>query len=205
MIKLIIYFFLNFFLFISIQADNVTVGTLKNRLKQIDDSYMCFIQKINTSEDDIKEINRGELWIKRPNLFHCHMFDPEESFLISDGITIWFYVPVIKQVTAYNFQKVIDNNILFKLLFDDDISQWNDYCVIQQNDLFYLNPIFLKNINSSRYKIKINDHGILNQFSIFESNTKQINCYLFNQRIESIDINKFRFVISEDIQFDDQR
>ena len=42
----------------------------------------------------------GELWVKRPNLFNWHMTSPDESVLVSDGQTLWFYNPFVEQVTA---------------------------------------------------------------------------------------------------------
>lgn len=205
MIKLIIYFFLNFFLFTFIKADIVSVNILKNRLKQIDNFYICFVQKVDTIDNNIKEINHGELWIKKPNLFHCHIFDPEESFLISDGKTIWFYVPIIKQVTAYNLKNSIIDNIFLKLLLNHDVYKWNDYDIIQKEDCFYINPNFFEYCDCKKYKIKINDKGIISQFCIFEPNRPEINYHLYNQQVGSIDISKFQFIISEDIQLDDQR
>lgn len=38
--------------------------------------------------------------MKRPNLFNWHMTSPDESVLVSDGQTLWFYNPFVEQVTA---------------------------------------------------------------------------------------------------------
>lgn len=206
MLKKLIYFFLNSFLFASVQSDITTIHVLKNRLNKIDNTHLLFTQQIKTSNDNIIEINKGELWIKQPNLFHCHIFDPIESFLISDGSTVWFYVPNIKQVTAYNLKTNIIDNIFLKLLFHDNILKWYKYDIIQKKDWFYLTPFHFNHTYSKKYQIKINDRGIIEQFNIIESHGQCISFYLFKQHITAIDMNKFQFIIdNKDIQLDDQR
>ncbi|MCC3263291.1 outer membrane lipoprotein chaperone LolA, partial [Paenibacillus polymyxa] len=43
---------------------------------------------------------QGDLWVKRQNLFNWHMPQPDESVLVSDGKTLWFYNPFVEQATA---------------------------------------------------------------------------------------------------------
>lgn len=43
---------------------------------------------------------QGDLWVKRPNLFNWHMTQPDESILVSDGKTLWFYNPFVEQATV---------------------------------------------------------------------------------------------------------
>lgn len=205
-IKLLIYFFLNIFIFIPIKANIDSTYILQHRLKQIDDFYVCFVQKIYTTNRDFEKISRGELWIKKPNLFHCRIYDPEESLLISDGTTIWFYTPRLNQVTAYKLNTRIVNIDFLKLLLYSSTSIWHTYRITQEQDWFYLKPILSKEKYHKQYQIKINNHGIISNFNIIESSgTQYISYYLFNQCNKSIDINKFQFSIPADTQIDDQR
>ncbi len=48
---------------------------------------------------------RGDLWVKRPNLFNWHMTQPDESVLVSDGKTLWFYNPFVEQATATSAER----------------------------------------------------------------------------------------------------
>lgn len=206
MTKQLIYFFFSFFLFIPItllKADTLCI--LQNRIKQIDNFYACFVQNISNSDGTIIESGKGKLWIKKPNLFHLHIIKPEEIHLISDGITLWFYTPTIKQVTAYCLKKNIINNIFLKLLCNDDISEYKKYSITQHQDWFYLKPILNNDLNLKEFKININNCGIINQFAIAESNNQYIGYNLSNQNTYPININQFSFIIPKDVLFDDQR
>lgn len=207
-IKLFFYVsFFNIFLlgFTKIYADS-SYQNLKNRLNQITDLYAYIIQKTNSLEKSTEiEVARGELWIKRPNLFHWHLINPEENFLISNGKNVWFYVPRLKQVTIYCLKNKIIDNIFYRLLFNNKSYIWSDYFIKQKDDWFYLKPILGNYDNIKKIGIKINNYGIIKQISIFEKNGQIINFYLSNQNFISNNINKFIFIVSDDIQVDDQR
>lgn len=178
---------------------------LKNRLNLVNNFYVHFVQKISFSDKKEIEIIRGELWIKQPNLFHWHVIEPQESFLISDGETLWFYIPLIHQVTAYYLKNVVAKNIFLKLLFIKDANIWNDYIITQKKDWFYLKPVYCDENSIKEFKIKITDCGIIDRFNIVKNNNQNIDYYLFNPCINTINIDKFCFVLSKDIQLDDQR
>lgn len=200
----LIYFWVFFFSFAA-EADVIASCDLKNRLNQINSFYTRFIQKINISHENTIELSQGELWVKYPNLFHWHITSPEENFLISDGDTLWFYVPIIKQVTAYCLNNNNFDNILFKLLFNHDCYEWNYYDVSQKNNWFDLKPILNNIQHLKEYRIEISNCGIITQFSVIEKDGQQIDYYFFNQHHGSVSAEKFHFTISEDIQLDDQR
>ncbi|URJ28373.1 outer membrane lipoprotein chaperone LolA [Candidatus Blochmannia vicinus (nom. nud.)] len=195
--------FLSVVIIISAISDDTSVITLRDRLKKINYFYARFTQKVINANDNILLEGYGELWIKRPNLFNWHMISPEENFLISDGKTLWFYVPFIKQVTAYWLQNFSDN-IFFMLFSDNNIHKWDNYNVIQRGDFFYLIPI-RDNCNLQECRVKITNCGTIEQFSIFEKKDQYIDYYLLDQNNNTIDIKNFSFNFSEDIQLDEQR
>lgn len=201
----IIYCFI-YFLFVPIKllGDDV-LSIFQNRMKKIDNFHAHFVQKISSIDGNLIESGCGELWIKKPNLFHYHMFSPEENFLISDGKTLWFYVPIIKQVTAYCLQNSIYNNVILKLLFDFSSSEDKEYNVTQKKNWFYLQPTVYNSYNLKECKIKITDQGVMDHFIIIESNGQCIDYCLSIKHDKCIDINKFSFIVSENIQLDDQR
>ncbi|URJ25524.1 outer membrane lipoprotein chaperone LolA [Blochmannia endosymbiont of Camponotus sp.] len=204
MMQQIIYaVFLSVIVVTTVIADDASVFVLQNRLKKINNLYVHFIQKVINSDNDMVLECRGELWIKRPNLFNWHMISPEENFLISDGKTLWFYIPSIKQVTAYRLRNFSDN-IFFMLFSSNNIYEWNEYTVSQQGDFFYLIPIS-NNFNLKECRIKITDRGTIEKFSFFEEKGQHVDYYLLDQNNNDIDIGKFYFIPSKDIQLDDQR
>ncbi|URJ31102.1 outer membrane lipoprotein chaperone LolA [Blochmannia endosymbiont of Camponotus sp.] len=204
MINQVIYaVFLSIIIMMPAISDDTSVITLRNRLKKINDFYARFTQKVISANNDILLEAYGELWVKRPNLFHWHMISPEENFLISDGKTLWFYIPFIKQVTAYWLQNFSDN-IFFMLFSDNNAYKWDNYNVIQQGEFFYLIPI-RDNCNLQEFRVKITDCGTIEQFSVFEKKDQYVDYYLLDQNNNTIDIKKFYFDVSKDIQLDEQR
>lgn len=188
---------------ISAVADDTAVVTLRNRLKKINDFYARFTQQVINANNGILLQSHGELWIKRPNLFNWHMISPEENFLVSDGKTLWFYIPLIKQVTAYWLHNFSDN-IFFMLFSDNNVHKWDDYNVSQKEDFFYLIPVH-DNCNLQECRVEITDCGTIRQFSIFEKKDQYVDYYLLDQNNNTIDVRKFYFTISEEIQLDEQR
>lgn len=200
---LICVFFINIFIVNIVISNEIPAIILQDRLNKINNLYVHFIQKINDINNNILEEYQGELWIKRPNLFYWHMMYPEENFLICDGRTLWFYIPVIKQVTVYCAKNIFDN-IFWMLFVNDDTSLWCNYNVFQQGDYFFLKPIY-NSTNMKECKIKITDYGIIEQFSIIEPNGEYIDYYLSKHNNNEINISKFAFEIPDGIQLDDQR
>lgn len=204
--KQIIYFFLSILIFSSTRLfGHDELRILQNRIKQVDNFYSYFVQKINNIDGKTIELGTGELWIKKPNLFHCHMLTPEEVFLISDGNTCWFYVPDIKQVTAHCLKKIITDNIFLRLLLNDNFSEYKHYNIIQKDNWFYLQSISVDHTQLKECHIKITDRGIIDQFIIIEPNGQSIDYYLSRQNTKSINLNKFYFSVPKNVHLDDQR
>lgn len=204
MIKSLIYIFLiNIYMSHFVIGDSESFVILKNRLNKINNLYVHFIQKYSTSNGEILEKCQGEFWMKRPNLFYWHMIFPEESFLIFDGQILWFYIPVINQVTIYSAES-ITNSIFWMLFFNDNKLMQCSYNIFQKEDNFFLKPVY-NNIDMREYDIKITDCGMLQQFSVIEYYGDRISCYLSQHDSSDIDISKFSFKLSKDIQIDDQR
>lgn len=202
MIKKILYIYLvNFFVIFFVIADD-TIVVLQNRLDKINNLYVHFLQQISNFDGKLIEEFQGDLWIKRPNLFYWHVKYPEENFLISDGTTLWFYIPSIQQVTAYCTTSISDN--IFWMLFFGEKTSWNNYNIYQQEDWFFLKPIY-DNTDIKECKIRITDCGIPEQFSFIEFHGECINYYLSQQNNKEIKISQFFFKKPKSVQLDDQR
>ncbi len=73
---------------------------LKSRLDKVSSFHASFTQKVTDGSGNAVQDGQGDLWVKRPNLFNWHMTQPDESVLVSDGKTLWFYNPFVEQATA---------------------------------------------------------------------------------------------------------
>ncbi|ADV33781.1 outer membrane lipocarrier protein LolA [Candidatus Blochmanniella vafra str. BVAF] len=205
--KLIVHICFSMFMLQSIQTQVISSSSvLQNRLNLVNKFYVNFIQKVYffDYEENI-EIARGELWVKRPNLFRWHFTDPEEFVLVSDGQTVWFYVPKLKQVVAYCLKNQIAGNIFLELLFSSNLFVYQNYIILQKEDWFYLKSMHDNSLHIKECAIQINKDGVINQINVEEENGQRVNYYLSNQCVNFIDKDKFNFFISKDMQLDDQR
>ncbi|BGI51152.1 MAG: outer membrane lipoprotein chaperone LolA [Arsenophonus endosymbiont of Ceratovacuna japonica] len=176
---------------------------LEMRLNKINNFKANFTQKIIDINGDIIQKSKGQLWIKRPNLFSWHMISPDENWLISNGNNIWFYNPLIKQVTITLLNKIITDTP-FILITHNNPKDWKKYKITQNGNYFLLTKIKNKD-NLKYFSIIINNDGNIIQFTIVEKNGQINKYYIKKQQNNKIDNNKFKFIIPQGVTIDDQR
>jgi len=99
-----------------------------------------FIQKIFSESGELLQQGAGKLAMSKPNLVNWQTTEPSETFLISDGDTLWSYDPFIDQATAYSVAKSINNTPIL-LLTSNDETLWQQYSVHQSADNFVITPL----------------------------------------------------------------
>jgi len=99
-----------------------------------------FTQKIFSESGQLLQQGAGNLAISKPNLVNWKTTEPDETFIISDGETLWFYDPFIEQATAYNLAQSIHNTPIL-LLTSNDETLWQQYLVKQSSDNFVITPL----------------------------------------------------------------
>ncbi|AKC59950.1 outer membrane lipoprotein chaperone LolA [Blochmannia endosymbiont of Polyrhachis (Hedomyrma) turneri] len=177
---------------------------LRTRLNHINSFYAQFVQTISDQTGLILQENNGELWVQHPNLFHYHVFIPEECFLISNGKTLWFYDPYINQVTISWLSDVIGDTFLMLLTSTFD-SNWCEYNIDKKNDSFFL---VSKKSDFSMFKsliITVTNQGIIKNFEIVNKDDQHINYQLTNHDIRRFNINTFNFLLPNGVVIDEQR
>jgi outer membrane lipoprotein carrier protein len=79
----------------------------------VDEHY----NRLRSLEAEFTEIYRGDgaertesgtLWLKKPRKMRWEYRSPKEKLFVSDGQTVWFYVPSEKQATKTDFRKLED-------------------------------------------------------------------------------------------------
>ncbi len=106
---------------------------LKSRLDKVSSFHASFTQKVTDGSGNAVQDGQGDLWVKRPNLFNWHMTQPDESVLVSDGKTLWFYNPFVEQATA-TWLKDATSNTPFMLIARNQSSDWQQYNIKQNGD-----------------------------------------------------------------------
>lgn len=176
---------------------------LQNRLNKVSVLSADFAQTVMSANGSNVQQGNGKLRIKRPNLFRMDTKSPQETQIIADGKTLWFYDPFVEQVTA-NWVKDAVNNTPFVLLTSNDKSHWSQYTVEQKDDRFVLKPK-AKNSNIKQFDIRIDPNGVLKGFSTIEKDGQSNQYILRNITNQNLDGSLFKFTVPKGIELDDQR
>ncbi|MFY1026808.1 outer-membrane lipoprotein carrier protein LolA [Actinobacillus seminis] len=176
---------------------------LQARLNKVDTLSADYMQKVSDPKGKEVQQGTGKIQIKRPNLFRMENKTPQETRIISDGKTLWFYDPFVEQVTA-NWVKEAVNNTPFVLLTGNDKSYWQQYTVEQQADSFTLTPKDKKSA-IKQFNIRVDADGVLKNFSTVERDG-QVNLYqLRNITNQALADSLFKFSVPKGAELDDQR
>ncbi|GKW02298.1 outer-membrane lipoprotein carrier protein [Pectobacterium carotovorum subsp. carotovorum] len=176
---------------------------LQGRLNKVNSFHANFSQKVTSADGAAVQEGEGELWLKRPNLFNWKTTSPDESTLISDGKTLWFYNPFVEQVTA-TWLKDATGNTPFILITRNDTSDWNKYDVRQKGDDFELTPKSASG-NLKQFAINVTTNGTIKQFTATEQDGQRSTYVLKNQQNGAVDAAQFTFTPPKGVTLDDQR
>lgn len=187
----------------SISALANVAQDLQNRLAKLNSFYAHFSQTIASNEGTMLQQGSGEFWINRPNKFHWRMLSPDESVLITDGQTLWFYNPVVNQVIVTWLKNAV-NKIPLMLMTSSNENDLEQYQVKQNGDNFEMMPKSSLG-NLKKFVININNIGIIRSFSIVEKDGQRSTFIVQNQKEISADLTKFAFNLPQNVTIDDQR
>lgn len=176
---------------------------LQERLGKVSNFQATFTQTVVNAEGTTVQDGKGELWVKRPNLFRWHMTSPDESLLVADGETLWFYNPFVEQASAVWMENVTDNTP-FMLIARNVSNDWDKYDVTQKGDVFTLRP---KNDsgNMARFDITVSSAGVIKGFSAIEQDGQKSTYALSGQKSGAGDDRLFKFTPPAGVTVDDQR
>ncbi|WP_409309037.1 outer membrane lipoprotein chaperone LolA [Pectobacterium sp. B1J-3] len=187
----------------SVSAYADAAKDLQSRLNKVNSFHASFSQKVTSADGAAVQEGEGELWLKRPNLFNWKTISPDESVLVSDGKTLWFYNPFVEQVTA-TWLKDATGNTPFILITRNDASDWNKYVVQQKGDDFELTPKSA-NGNLKQFAISVTPGGTIKTFTATEQDGQRSTYVLKNQQNSAADSTKFTFTPPKGVTVDDQR
>lgn len=176
---------------------------LQSRLNKVSSFYADFIQTVTSADNTLIQQGKGKLWVKHPNLFNWHMTNPDENILISDGKTLWYYNPLIEQVTA-NWLNSTTANTPFMLIARNHSDDWKQYTFVQKGDDFALTPKSAEN-RLTQFNITVTPAGVIRRFSAVEKDGQHNTYELKSYESGAIDGAKFTFILPEGVTLDDQR
>ncbi len=175
---------------------------LTERLSKLSGFTANFTQKVTSPEGKLINEGKGELAMRRPNLFKWETKTPEETYLISDGITLWYFSPFIDQVTAMWLENATEQTP-FVLLTRNNANDWKQYKVEQKNDLFTLSP--KKVTNMSQFEVNVGKDGKIKYFSVIEQDGQKSDFQLTDLSAKLPPLSLFKFTPPQGAEIDDQR
>ncbi|MDR0805595.1 MAG: outer membrane lipoprotein chaperone LolA [Enterobacteriaceae bacterium] len=176
---------------------------LQNRLNKVNSFHASFSQTVTDAGGAAIQQGEGELWVKRPNLFRWHMTSPDESILVSDGKTLWFFNPFVEQATA-TWLDSVTGDTPFMLITRNSPDDWNKYNIQQKGDEFQLTPKAAKG-NLKAFTINVKSDGTIAGFIAVESDGQRSSYALKSQQTGAIDASQFSFTPPKGVTVDDQR
>lgn len=176
---------------------------LSSRLDKVNAFSANFTQKVISPDGETLVDGTGDLSIKRPNLFRWDTKTPDESLLVSDGKTVWYYSPFVEQVTAM-WLKDATAQTPFVLLTRNNEKDWSRYNVKQLADTFTLTPKD-KTASMDKFIVTVSKDGQVRNFSVVETDGQRSNYTLskFTRTTPAADL--FKFTPPKGVELDDQR
>jgi len=173
-----------------------------------------FSQNILDAQGGILQQGSGTIAISKPNLVNWKTITPDETLIVSDGNTLWFYDPFIEQASAYSLAKSIHNTPIL-LLTSDEPQLWQQYTVIEQQGVVEKGLRFVvmpKDENSQIKKLTLtftdteNNDVQLSEFSFQDATGQisQISLSKFNSKTKPAE-TLFNFSLPEGVRLEDKR
>ncbi|OOE96345.1 outer membrane lipoprotein chaperone LolA [Salinivibrio sp. IB643] len=187
---------------VSAQAQTEAQQHLIERLNKVDAFRAQFEQKVLSPEGDEIHQAKGTLAIQRPNLFNWTTTSPDETIMISDGETLWYYSPFVEQVTAMWLEEATAQTP-FVLLTRNQPSDWQDYQITQEGNTFTLTPKTTGTIG--QFDVTVKPDGTLTGFRVVEQDGQQSQFALSQFSRQTPDADLFSFTPPESVMVDDQR
>ncbi|MBA6338562.1 outer membrane lipoprotein chaperone LolA [Colwellia sp. BRX8-7] len=181
-------------------------SNLIQKLAKLEYFTANFNQQVLDAEGNELQNALGTLAVKKPNLVHWKTAEPDESLIVSDGDTLWFFDPFVEQVSAYLLEKALLNTPIL-LLTSSDPTLWQHYSVSSTDENNYL--IHANDTNAQVKTLELRfkkNSNMLTSFTILDA-TGQLSLFKLSQ-FDQVTVPKsalFTFKIPEGVELDDQR
>lgn len=180
-------------------------AALLERLEQINAMEADFNQQVTDGQGELVQQLQGRLALARPHFLYWQTDAPDETVMVADGTSLWYYNPFVEQVTVTDQTASMDQSPLL-LLLDSDAAAWQHYDVKREGESFALQP---KPSASSAQSLQLvfAPQSAVMQTIILDDGQGQISTIELaevelNGQLES---DRFRFSIPAGVDVDDQR
>jgi outer membrane lipoprotein carrier protein len=181
-------------------------SNLIQKLAKLEYFTANFNQQVLDAEGNELQNALGTLAVRKPNLVHWKTAEPDESLIVSDGDTLWFFDPFVEQVSAYLLEKALLNTPIL-LLTSSDPTLWQHYSVSSTDENNYLIHANDNNAQVKTLELRFKKNSnMLNSFTILDA-TGQLSLFKLSQfdQVTVPESTLFTFTIPEGVELDDQR
>ncbi|WP_448549821.1 outer membrane lipoprotein chaperone LolA [Thalassotalea fusca] len=179
--------------------------TLREKLNKLEYFSASFVQTIYDEDGETLQRAEGSIAVAKPNKVNWHTKVPDETQIISDGKTLWFYDPFVEQATAFNVEDSIANTPIL-LITNNDASVWQKFSVSQTSDGAYTVRSNDPNSRVEMLVIAFDESDLIKRFDIVDSTgqTSKIELANVNANIQP-SADSFHFNLPDGVVLDDQR
>ncbi|MDP4944551.1 outer membrane lipoprotein chaperone LolA [Alishewanella sp. SMS8] len=176
---------------------------LMQQLAKIKSFSADYQQRVYDIQQQLLQEGQGKLALKQHARFRFESETPEQSLLVSDGKTLWFYNELLEQVSIYDANSEVGQTP-FALLTSTDKALWQQYQVTQQQQSFFIHPLDAGN-PVQQLMLTFKDDQLV-EMQVIDINQQQ-SVYLFSKiKVNSSIADKlFTFTVSKNLDVDDQR
>ena len=177
-------------------------------LKKLEYFSADFSQQVTDEENNVLQQGQGSLVVSKPNLVRWQTNQPDESLIVSDGESLWFFDPFIEQATAYKVDASIANTPIL-LLSSNDEKLWNKFTISKNSNSQYL--IHANDDNARVKTLELNFSKDSGETQLVGFTLLDITGQLSVIKLSNIDtatkpaVELFNFTLPEGAYLDDQR
>ncbi|WNC70305.1 outer membrane lipoprotein chaperone LolA [Thalassotalea nanhaiensis] len=177
---------------------------LKDKLNTVQGFSSSFTQNVVDADGNVLQNSSGTLAVKRPNLIYWETKAPDETLVVSDGETLWFYNPFVEQVSAFNISNAVTNTPILLLSGLND-EAWQDYSVAKVTENEFRITSLNEDAQVKTLHLVFSGNDLI-KFTVTDA-TGQLSHFNLAD-VVSTPLPKdsmFKFTLPEGVDFDDQR
>lgn len=172
-------------------------------------SMQAQVEQLILSQDGRQiQALQAELIMQKPDLMNWHVTEPYEEFMVSDGVSLWYYEPDLEQVSIQDFPNDVENNPI--LLLNNDLQAIADAYEVsvgyvdEEVKQYVLLPLTASS-SYERFSMTFSGPDLLQMQ--FESSVGQLTSFSFTNITNNgvIDPTVFSFAIPANIELIDSR
>ena len=176
------------------------IGTLRALLANIETLAGRFEQHIYEYDEQV-EVMHGKFALQRPSMLYWETEQPDESVLVADGNTVWYYNPFIEQVSLFAQSQTMASNPLLVLLESD---AWDGFLIEFKQGRWVIDG--QDESQGQQLILAFNDQNQLVEMELSDA-YGQRSVFVLSELRENQPIAPSRFVfeVPEGVDIDDQR